>query len=146
MSTTGNEFEQPGVNYPDSGEGSGATPSAPPDPVDEASTQGPAPGPSDVGVVQGADHHGQDGGGDNLTAGETQRDLKGAAEQSVPAMSQNNATDAAKIDGIIGQTRQDGHQDHDAVVHVLRQRFEQSGVAVPEDRLDELADRVLRQD
>ncbi|WP_439592781.1 hypothetical protein [Microbacterium sp.] len=97
-------------------------------------------------VNDGHDHYGQDAGGNNLTAGETQRDLAGAAEQSVPAMSQNNATDAAKIDGIIGQTRQDGHQDRDAVVHVLRQRFEQSGVEVPEERLDELADRVLRQD
>lgn len=90
-----------------------------------------------------ADHHGRDGARDNLTAGEAQREMAGDAEQNVPAMSQNNASDMDKIAGIVAQTRVDvGDRDHESIVHVLRQRLEQAGVPLTATDVDELARQV----
>nr|BFF10227.1 hypothetical protein GCM10025699_15300 [Microbacterium flavescens] len=95
MSTTGNEFEQPGVNYPDRGDGGGAT--ATPD-AEEPTRDGPvqdqepaAPAAAEpsheavgIGVMDsgdGQDHHGQDEGRDTLTVGEAQRE-RAASDRS----------------------------------------------------------------
>lgn len=95
----------------------------------------------------GADHHGQDGGRDTLTASEAQRARGDAREQALPAMSQNNASDDDKIAGIVAQTRQDvAHLGRDRVVEVLTQRLEQSGVVVPAEDIEELATQALEGD
>lgn len=95
-------------------------------------------------LADGPDHHGRDGGRDTLTVGEAQRAQSGEQTQDAPAMSQNNATDDAKIDGIVAQTRVDvAHLGKERVEQVLRQRFEQTGVDVADDDIDGLARRVL---
>ncbi|TQJ30981.1 hypothetical protein [Microbacterium sp. SLBN-146] len=131
MSTTGNEFEQQdGTDQDVTGQaqsGLGDSPAA------EAAAS--------------ADHHGQDGARDTLTAGQAQAEMSGAAEQSLPAMSQNNASDADKVAGIVAQTRTDvSHLGRDEVVRVLAQRFDQTGVTVSDDELQELADQVTADD
>lgn len=129
MSTTGDEFEQPGGDHPARN--------------DDATTTEPATAPGEVGAVD-PDHHGQDGGRDTLTVGEAQRAAGDADTQSRPAMSQNNASDAEKVDGIIAQTRVDVAQlGHERVVQVLRQRFEQTGIEVSDADVEEYARRVL---
>lgn len=126
MSTTANEYEEPGGNYPDN-EGA------------EVAPREEAPTPPDAGP----DHHGQDGGRETLTASEAQRAMAGAAEQDAPAMEQNNATDEEKVRGIVAQTRVDvrdkGPQE---IARVLAQRFEQSGIAVPDGEIARLVEWV----
>ena len=153
MSTTGNEFERPGVNYPDRADAAGAedTPAAG-DPTrdDEPS---PAAEPSHhavgVGVIDspdGADHHGQDEGRDTLSAGEAQRlpgGLGSEQEQRLPAMSQNDASELEKVTGIVAQTRADvGTEPVERIADVLRQRLEQSGIDLPDSDIEELARQV----
>jgi hypothetical protein len=90
------------------------------------------------------DHHGHDDGRETLTAGEAQRAQAGDATQSAPAMSQNNAPDGDKIEGIVAQTRQDvSHLGHERIVQVLTQRFAQTGIDLSESEIDDLARRVL---
>ena len=50
MSTTGNEFEQPGVNYPDRDDAAGATPS----PGDDTRAAGPDVPPTSGGHLEAA--------------------------------------------------------------------------------------------
>src|ERR671911_139134 len=101
MSTTGNEYERPGVNQPDRGDadGAAATPAA----GDPTREDKPAPAAAEpthtavgIGVIdgdEGTDHHGQDGGRETVSAGEAQRapgGLGSEQEQRLPAMSQND--------------------------------------------------------
>lgn len=98
-----------------------------------------------IGVVGSADHHGQDAERDTLTVGEAQRKngLGDAAEQRLPAMSQNNADDVAKVAGIVAQTRSDvGTRTFDEIRHVLAQRLEQTGIALLDDEIDELVRQI----
>ena len=84
---------------------------------------------------EGADHHGQDGGRETVSVGEAQREMAGDAEQDLPAMSQNNATDDEKLAGIRAQTRADlPGADADAIVERLRQRAEQSGILLTDEQ------------
>lgn len=84
---------------------------------------------------EGADHHGQDGGRETVSVGEAQREMAGDAEQDLPAMSQNNATDDEKLAGILAQTRADlPGADADAIVERLRQRAEQSGIPLTDEQ------------
>jgi hypothetical protein len=179
MSTTGNENERPGVNYPDRKDAQGATDTPGDNPLRDDSTVdaagsdaasegaqearaqdsgvGGAPAafaseePSHeaigIGVVDdGRDHHGQDGARDTLTVGEAQRTpgaLGTEQEQRLPAMDQNNASDLDKVAGIVAQTRQDvGTEPLERIEEVLRQRFEQTGVDLPDGDIRELAQQV----
>ena len=82
-------------------------------------------------VPTGADHFGQDGDRSTLTAGESQRELGDATEQSLPAMSQNNATSREKLQGIIEQTISDAEfQPRERLELHLRQRIADSGLDV----------------
>ncbi|MCT9820773.1 hypothetical protein N3K63_10810 [Microbacterium sp. W1N] len=112
-----------------------------PETPDAVATPAPSGDETTAAATGDPDHYGQDGGRDTLTVSGAQQQAAGDAEQNVPAMSQNNATDDEKIDGIVKQTRQDlAGADHDEIVRVLRQRFSQTGVAVPDDaRVDEFA-------
>lgn len=155
MSTTGNEFEQPGVNHPDRNDADGVTP-------DESDALRQEQGADQDGTAQAqsglgdspdaeakasADHHGQDGARDTLTVGQAQAEMSGASEQRLPAMSQNNASDADKIAGIVAQTRTDvSHLGRDEVVRVLAQRLDQTGIGVSGDELQELADQIAPRD
>lgn len=89
------------------------------------------------------DHHGQDGGRDAVWAGSAQKGRSAADTQDLPAMSQNDAGLAEKIDGIVAQTRADaaGHQNYD-VRHVLVERFAQAGIEVEDADLDDLVARA----
>jgi hypothetical protein len=159
MSTTGNEYEKPGVNYPDRNDVDGAGQSdeedrrgaqlGEPDVAPESTPTHEAVGIGVVGGAQfeGADHHGKDGGRDTVDASEAQRALGDAQEQRLPAMSQNNASDVDKIAGIVAQTRQDvAHLGRERVVQVLAERFRQTGVPVPDDEIQELATQVIEGD
>ena len=144
MSTTGNEFEDPGVNYPDRedadtpGVEGDRSPDTPADPA-----EGALAARESGDAREGADHHGQDGGRDTLTAGEAQAALDDSSEQTMPAMAQNNASDADKIAGIVAQTRQDAaDRPRERIIEVLTQRLEQAGIALTAEDIDELAGRV----
>lgn len=154
MSTTGNEAEQPGVNYPDRRDAGGAdaTPAAGDATRDDTPSPG-APAPSHeavgIGVIdteEGTDHHGQDAGRDSLSAGEAQRMPGGLGteqEQRLPAMSQNDASGLEKVTGIVAQTRADvGTEPVERIAEVLRQRLDQSGVDLPDSDVEELARQI----
>lgn len=84
------------------------------------------PEPDDVDTAvdphDSADHHGQDG---------------------APAMSQNNATDEDKLQGIVSQTRADlAGADAARVLHALRERIAQAGLTLEPDREVEIADQI----
>ena len=102
-----------------------------------------------IGVIdstEGTDHHGQDEGRDTLTASEAQRTPGGLGseqEQRLPAMSQNDASTVDKVAGIVAQTRSDvGGEPTERIAEILRQRFEQSGIDLPDDEVDELARQI----
>lgn len=96
-----------------------------------------------VRTGDGADHYGQDGGRDTLTAGEAQSAMSGSSEQDSPAMAQNNAPDADKIAGIVAQTRQDAEgQSREWIVEVLTQRLRQAGVDLAAVDVDTLTEQV----
>lgn len=146
MSTTGNEYEQPGVNYPDRGDAGGAKP-APADGVAPAAAE-PTHEAVGIGVdpPDGTDHFGQDAGRDTLTAGEAQRTpgaLGTEQEQRLPAMSQNDASSIDKVAGIVAQTRADvSTEPVERIIQVLGQRLDQSGIDLPDDEVAELARQV----
>jgi hypothetical protein len=154
MSGTGNEFERPGVNYPDredSTEGPEPGEPARDEGQEPASAGAPEPTHEAVGIgvmdsPDGVDHHGQDGGRDTLTVGEAQRTSGGLGseqEQRLPAMSQNDASTIDKVSGIVAQTRSDvGIESTERIAEVLRQRFEQSGIDLPDADVDELAQQI----
>lgn len=140
MSTTGNEFESPGVNQPDSQDAGRPAPARDAEPSHEA---------IGIGVTDSGDHHGQDEGRDTLTAGEAQRTggLGSEQEQRLPAMAQNDATQIDKVSGIVAQTRQDvGTEPIERVADVLRQRLSDSGIDLPDDEVQELARQVTTGD
>lgn len=152
MSTTGNEYAQPGVNYPDreDADGAEATPAAGEPAREEPSRDGePSHTAIGVGVVdspEGTDHHGQDQGRETLSAGEAQR-TEGALgteqEQRLPAMAQNNASTIEKITGIVAQTRADvGTEPVERIADVLAQRFEEAGIDLPDADTQELARQI----
>ena len=154
MSTTGNEYEQPGVNQPDRADAGGAGPA----PAAEDATRDDKPSPAaaepsheavGIGVIdteEGTDHHGQDAGRDALTAGAAQRMPGGLGteqEQRLPAMSQNDASELEKVTGVVAQTRADvGTEPVERIAEVLRQRFEQSGIDLPDSDIEELAHQI----
>lgn len=171
MSTTGNEYEQPGVNYPDRKDADGATDTpAANEPVREEKPAAPALGepapdaepagawneapdqgePSHeavgIGVIDDGDHHGHDEGRDTVTASQAQRTpgaLGTEQEQRLPAMAQNNAADVDKVAGIVAQTRADvGTEPLERIAEVLQQRLSQAGVDLPEHDVEELARQV----
>lgn len=151
-STTGNEFDAPGTNYPDTGK--------PDESARDESGADAQPAPADddpsheavgVGVIGGAqvdpDHHGQDGGREKVWAGSSQDALSGEQEQRLPSMSQNNASDVEKVTGIVAQVRGDiASGDADEVRHVLAQRLEQAGLALGDDEIDELTRQITTGD
>jgi len=152
MSTTGNEYENPGGNYPDREDAGGAAAPAA-EPRDQASPEAAEDEPSHhavgIGVIDtpdGTDHHGQDEGRDTLSAGEAQRTPGGLGteqEQRLPAMAQNDASETDKVSGIVVQTRADvGTEPVDRIAEVLRQRLEQSGIDLPDSDIEELARQV----
>jgi len=157
MSTTGNEHDQPepaatmGEPAPDA-QNAPAWSEAPPSQAGDAeSVAPPAPEPSHeavgVGVLDdGADHHGQDGARDTMSAGEAQRTpgaLGTEQEQRLPAMAQNNASETEKVSGIVAQTRQDvGTEPLERIADVLRQRLGDAGVDLPDSDVQELARQV----
>lgn len=98
---------------------------------------------TDAEAQASSDHFGQDEGRDTLTVGEAQRAMSGEQEQRLPAMSQNNASEVEKVSGIVAQTRQDvGTHPRDEILHVLRQRLEQTGINLPDDEVEELVDQI----
>ncbi len=137
MSNTGNEYEQPGINYPDREDIEGVEPAEGEPMRDDEAAQRLA------GVD--ADHHGQDGGRDTLTVGEAQRTggLGAGDTQDLPAMSQNNATAEEKIAGIIVQARQEvAAGTREPVEDMMRERLSQAGLDVSDELVAELAERV----
>jgi hypothetical protein len=153
MSTTGNEYEKPGVNYPDRADAGGAeeTPATGDPTRDEKSSPAAEPSHEAVGIgvvdsPEGTDHHGQDEGRDTLSAGEAQRmpgGLGSEQEQRLPAMSQNDAPDIEKVTGIVAQTRADvGTEPVERIAEVLRQRLDQSGIDLPDSDVEELARQI----
>ena len=111
-----NTFKDPGGNYPDAGRG---------DEVERAER-----------AEASADHFGQDGDRGTLTAGESQRALGDAAEQSLPAMDQNNASADEKLQGIVEQTIADSEfQPKERLEQHLRDRIRDSGLVVSDDEL-----------
>lgn len=165
MSTTGNEYEKPGVNYPDREDADGAreTP-AQGDPVRREptapSSSAPAGEPSHeavgIGVIDdGRAPTGGAGSAEELAAqGGAEGDAaapdeSGAAEldpeqrRRLPAMAEQSAEQIERISGVVAQTRADaGTDSSDRIVEVLRERLRAVGVALPETDLRELASQV----
>jgi len=149
MSTTGNEYEEPGVNYPDRKDADGAA-----DTPKKAEPTEPSHHAIGIGVIDddadaSGDHHGQDQGRDTLTAGGAQQEaaLNDAQEQRLPAMAQNNASEIDKVAGIVAQTRNDlAATEPERVPQVLRERLEQSGIDLPDAEIDELARQITTGD
>ena len=116
MSGTTNEFENPGSNYPDSGQ-TGT----------EAAEQR-----SDAGVG-GAVHHEKD---------EPAAPAPGEAVQDEPVLPQNDASVEDKLAGIAAQTRVDlGDESHERYQQVIRQRLDDSGIQLTDDQVSDLARR-----
>lgn len=155
-----NTFDDPGANFPDAGDNRDVAPdaaaaeeAAPTDPaaVDPAAgaAEGrdtedrPAPEPGGQAPGHGGDHHGQDRGRTTVTVGEAQHAMRGATEQDLPAMSQNNAVTAEKLAGIIAQTRADlPGATADAIAYLLRERAAQAGLHLDDDLAAELAEEL----
>jgi hypothetical protein len=63
--------------------------------------------------------------------------------QDDPAMGQHPTTDAAKLAGIVDQTRADvGDKDAEAIEHVLRQRLEQVGIELSDADIRDTAQKI----
>jgi hypothetical protein len=119
MSGTGNEFENPGGNYPDSGQADGVGA--------QASEQR-----SDAGVGGEVYHEKDEGTG--VAPGEEVQDE--------PVLAQNNATTQEKLDGIAAQTRVDlGDESQERYEEVLRQRLRDSEIQLTDDEISHLARR-----
>ncbi|GAA3898804.1 hypothetical protein [Microbacterium invictum] len=150
-----NTFDDPGGNLPDAGENKDVTPAdaaaaeaaSPTDPaaVDPAAGAlgadgAPAPG-------HGGDHHGQDRGRTTATVSEAQHAMRGAKEQDLPAMAQNNAVTAEKLAGIIAQTRADlPGAKAESIAYTLRERAAQAGLHLDDDVAAELAGEIAAGD
>ncbi|WOQ70036.1 hypothetical protein RYJ27_02065 [Microbacterium limosum] len=65
--------------------------------------------------------------------------------QDEPSMAQHDTTDAARLAGVVDQTRADvGGKDADAVEHVLRERLAQTGIELPDADVHDIAGRLSR--
>ncbi len=152
-----NTYDDPGGNYPDAGEHRDLAPDAAaadavsptdPDAVDPAEPALDDAGNSEAVARVPArghsgDHHGQDHGRTTVTVGQAQHAMRGAREQDMPAMSQNNAVTAEKLAGIIAQTRADlPGASTDAIAYMLRERAAQAGLHLDDDVAAELADEI----
>lgn len=86
----------------------------------------------------------------DLSRCEAQRKLGDAAEQSLPAMSQNNATVDEKLRGIVEQTISDSElQPRERLEQHLRQRIQDSGLHVSDAEMRaavQEAERALSED
>ncbi|MDZ8171707.1 hypothetical protein [Microbacterium xanthum] len=95
--------------------------------------------------TEDGNHLGHDGGRDTLSAAEAQRGdgLGERGEQTLPAMSENNAAASDKLDGVVAQMRADLAGESVATVeHALRGRIEQTGLEVSDARFDDLVKRI----
>ncbi len=132
MSTTGNESERPGVNYPDRGDAGGATdtPESQDATRDEttsgAAGTGGAPGvaqtddaagqaggdagmPDDashtavgIGVIDGTDHHGDDEGRDTLTVSSAQQTPGALGSEQEQRLPAMDQNNAPDVDKVAG--------------------------------------------
>lgn len=117
MSGTGNEFDDPGSNYPDRRESAGAAAESPEQ-------------RSDAGV----------GGAVYDESEESRPDVPGT--QNEPLLEQNDASTQEQLDGIAAQTRADlGDESQDRYQEVLRQRLADSGIQISDDEVSALAQR-----
>lgn len=133
------------------GAGDAVSPEAAPE-VDRASERVPvAPGDAERPAPEhgaptpghGGDHHGQDHGRTTVTVGQAQHAMRGAREQDMPAMSQNNASVAEKLAGIIAQTRADlSGATATQIGYLLRERAAQAGLHLEDEIAAELADEI----
>lgn len=133
-----NTFDDPGGNAPDAG---GDAPETAVDASEAAASavEDPA-GDLNTATTPGPDHHGQDGARDTISGAAAQKQMAGAAVQDVPAMSQNNASDAEKLAGIVAQTRADlPNAGDDEFAALLRKRADQAGVPLDEAEAARLA-------
>jgi len=116
----------PGGNFPDADR-----------PSPSSTTDAPTAPAEGEPTTPSADHYGQDGDRGTLDAGEAQRALGDAAEQSVPAMDQNNATAVEKLQGIVEQTVADAEfQPRHRLADHLRQRIADAGLVVDDAAFD----------
>ncbi|OZD46339.1 hypothetical protein CH252_21210 [Rhodococcus sp. 06-1477-1B] len=91
--------------------------------------------------------NGPDGGADaaDSVGGAVHRDRKTSRpdEQSEPAMDTHPTDDAARIAGVVAQTRADvGDKSEERIADVLRQRFSDIGLDLGDDRIRALAAEV----
>lgn len=113
MSTTGNEYEQPGVDHPDR---------------DDSDHHGQDEGRDTLTA----------GEAQRMPGG-----LGTEQEQRLPAMAQNDASMTEKVSGIVAQTRADvGTEPLERIADVLGQRLEQAGIDLPDADIQELAHQV----
>jgi hypothetical protein len=130
MSTTGNEYERPGVNYPDREDADGATDTPGTDDATRDDTTaagtGGAPGvaqtddaagqaggdagmPDDashtavgIGVIDGTDHHGDDEGRDTLTASSAQHEPGALGSEQEQRLPAMDQNNAPDVDKVAG--------------------------------------------
>lgn len=158
MSTTGNEYEKPGVNYPDREDADGAleTP-APGDPVRSeppasaaASSAAGEPSHEAVGIGVIDDREAPRGAPatrEGVRAVPAGDDADGVLDpeqrRRLPALAEQSAEQLERISGIVAQTRADAATDSiDRIVEALRQRLRDVGVSLPDDDLRELVGQV----
>ena len=142
MSTSGNEFDEPGVNYPDRRDAEDANDTT--TSTGEADTRS-TDAPSPMGETPDGHHYGHDGGRDTMTVDQAQRSgaLDERGEQSRPAMSENNASASEKLDGLVEQMRADLAGEPIATVeHAVRGRVAQAGLDVSDADIAALSRRI----
>lgn len=102
----------------------------------------PAEQPSTAEVVPGAGAHPADSYGEAHTDDEP-APAPVPGTQNAPAQDMHDTTAEDQIAGIVAQTRADvGDADESRIADVLRQRFEQTGIRVADDRVAALAAEV----
>jgi hypothetical protein len=106
--------------------------------------QSTAPGGGDSVAGAGADPADSYGGAvsDDSTTEEAPA-VAAPGTQNEPAQDMHDASEEDKIAGIVAQTRADvGDQDDARIADVLRQRFNDTGIHVADDRVAALAAEV----
>lgn len=117
VSGTGNEFEEPGANYPDSAK------ATQPEDRDDAGVGG--------AIAQDSRAEGNE---------------PGAGTQDGPRLDQNVTTDMERLNGIVTQTRADlAGQDAAVVEKSLRSRLDDAGIALDEGEVQSLARDIAGQ-
>jgi len=143
-----NTFDDPGGNYPDAGDrGDVAADAAAADAASPADPGAVDPAASaladDTPAEHSSDHHGQDRGRTTETVAQAQHAMRGAGEQDLPAMAQNNAVAAEKLAGIIAQTRADlPGATAEQISYLLRERAAQAGLHLDVDVASQVADEL----